>query len=399
MNFHQALVQRVDRVARVATIGGRAWVTAALVAVNIAVFICMIFAGAGVTTPDPVVLTRWGSNFGPLTTDGQWWRLFTCLFVHFGPMHLLLNMWALCSVGPFVEKLYGHLQFAVLYVFAGVTGGLASLMVNPAVDSVGASGAVFGVLGGLLVYLIRSDVRVPLSVLTAQCSSTLLFIMYALITGYSHPGIDHTAHFGGLLGGLCMGMVLARPFGTSADAGRRLSIAIVLGFAVLLAAALPVARPGPTRAHAQQFRRDAYWLYSNEDDSLAVFSDAIRMLENHAPPSRHLTTELALRVAPFWETASRRFAAVGPLEDPKLGLEREFLQTYVATRRDAVRHVLVAAQTGNATEMEFGVRANRRADGAISAYAIALRRGDTATLRKALTLMKEAERAEQQPHD
>jgi TPR repeat protein/membrane associated rhomboid family serine protease len=207
----EIFIQKMDFEARLEHATPNVYVTPTLVAINVLVFVAMLPAGAGFLVPNGQVHVQWGSNFGPLTTDGQWWRLFTCMFLHFGVIHLALNMWALYENGRVAERLYGNFYFLVLYLFAGLAGSLASVLWNPVVNSAGASGAIFGVLGGLLAFTIVKRNRVPPSVMKAQRNSTLAFILYSLVYGFSHQGIDNAAHVGGLAGGFLVGLLLARP--------------------------------------------------------------------------------------------------------------------------------------------------------------------------------------------
>ena len=193
------------------SIGTRPAVTLTLVALNVLVFAFLSFHGAGVFVPDGRVAVDWGSNFGPMTLGGQWWRLLTSMFIHFGILHLALNMFALYQVGYLVERMYGSVHFLVLYLFAGLSGSIASVLWHPTINSAGASGAIFGVYGGLLVFMLDRRNGVPISVVTATRNSTIVFIAYNLLNGFSHSGIDNGAHLGGLVGGALMGFVLARP--------------------------------------------------------------------------------------------------------------------------------------------------------------------------------------------
>ena len=122
----------------------RVWVTHLLVFANVAVFLAMLADGAGLFESNSAVHLRWGANFGPVTKEGEWWRLAACTFLHFGLVHLAMNMWALWGAGGLVERLYGNLAFLSIYLFAGLTGSFASLYWNAdKVVSAGASGAVF----------------------------------------------------------------------------------------------------------------------------------------------------------------------------------------------------------------------------------------------------------------
>jgi rhomboid protease GluP len=102
-------------------------VTAALVAIDSLVFVATLFGGAEWLAPVGRVQIAWGSNFAPYTADGEWWRLSTSLFIHFGIAHLVLNMVAWIAFGPLVERLYGSVNYLLIYVLSGVAGGLSSI--------------------------------------------------------------------------------------------------------------------------------------------------------------------------------------------------------------------------------------------------------------------------------
>ena len=137
------------------------WLVPGVLAVNVLVFVIM--AASGVSPMEPTVdgLIHWGANFGPLTTGGQWWRLLTSMFVHIRLFHIGMNMFVLWDIGRFMERLLGRGGFLVMYLFAGLAGSLASLAWNPFVVSAGASGAIFGLYGGLFAYLARFRHVIP----------------------------------------------------------------------------------------------------------------------------------------------------------------------------------------------------------------------------------------------
>ena len=263
--------QRLERVTP------NAYVTPALIAINVIVFAAMVANGAGVATPDPRVHLLWGSNFGPLTMNGQWWRVVTATFLHFGVLHLALNMWALYENGRIVERLYGSLYFLALYLFSGVTGSLTSLFWHPTVNSAGASGAIFGVLGALIAFMLTMHGSIPLSVRNAQRNSTLLFVAYALISGFSTPGIDNAAHLGGLAGGFLAGLFLARPLDPEqrrSGGARRLASVAMIGMAGILVS-LPLLRSSTVAV--TYLIRAASDLQSKDFD--AAIADATRAIE------------------------------------------------------------------------------------------------------------------------
>ena len=186
-------------------------VTTALVGLNLLVFALMLLAGAGLFDVNGNVHVAFGSNFGPLTIGGQWWRLLTSTFIHFGLLHVAFNMWALWSTGRVAERLYGSSHFVLLYLASGIFGSLASIVWNPQVNSAGASGAIFGIFGGILAFVTRPRMHVPLTVMTEQRNSTLFFAGYSLLYGVIQPGIDNAAHVGGLVSGYLLGLILTRP--------------------------------------------------------------------------------------------------------------------------------------------------------------------------------------------
>ncbi len=124
-----------------------------LIAICAAVFAVEIHKGAGFDNMSPDLAIRLGANYGPLTLSGQWWRLLTSMFLHFGFLHIAMNMLCLWSLGTLAERLMGRAAFLLLYFATGIAGGLLSLAVHPQLVSAGASGSVFGVAGGLITYL------------------------------------------------------------------------------------------------------------------------------------------------------------------------------------------------------------------------------------------------------
>lgn len=200
----------------------RSPVTHGLMLVNGLVFVVMLAWGAGVWHTSNSVQLAWGANFGPATQDGQWWRLITAMFIHFGVVHLAMNMWALRDVGRLVERLYGPWRFAALYVTAGILGNLLSLVVqgNRAVSG-GASGAIFGLYGALLVFLWRERAQVARAEFRLLFGGASVFTLLILGMGWVVPGIDNAAHGGGLLAGGLLARVLARPWTAHSPNPRR----------------------------------------------------------------------------------------------------------------------------------------------------------------------------------
>ena len=190
----------------------RAIITPAIIAINVAAFAFILTQGAGLYGGNLPVYIEYGANLGALTKDSQWWRLLTAVFLHYGVLHLAFNMWALWNVGRLTERLYGHINFAWIYLFSGVFSSLSSLYWNlDEVVSVGASGAVFGIFGALIAYLLRQRHSVPNLLLKQLLKSALLFTALSLFLGFTIPAIDNAAHLGGLSAGFVLGLLLAKP--------------------------------------------------------------------------------------------------------------------------------------------------------------------------------------------
>lgn len=183
--------------------------TVVLVAANVLVFAAMLAYGAGLWHSPNDVQLAWGAGFGPATKDGEWWRLGTAMFLHFGLVHLAMNMWALWDGGRLVERLYGSLRFAAIFICSGLAGNLLSLIVQgDRAVSGGASGAVFGVYGALLVWLWRERHRVHPTEFRWLFGGAAVFTAVTIALGLMVPGIDNAAHIGGLIAGALLGVML-----------------------------------------------------------------------------------------------------------------------------------------------------------------------------------------------
>lgn len=146
-----------------------------------------------------------GAKVNSLIAQGQLWRLITPVFVHAGLLHIAFNMYALYAIGPQVEGPFGHARFFFLYLYSGVAGVLLSLLMSTK-PSVGASGAIFGLIGALAVYLYRH--RKEFGDIGRQRLMNVATIMVInLVIGLS-PGIDNWGHVGGLMGGAAVAWVM-----------------------------------------------------------------------------------------------------------------------------------------------------------------------------------------------
>lgn len=216
----------------------REWVIDVIAVSNIAVYALMVLAGVSAFSPSARELLGWGANYAPLTRDGEWWRLFTSVFVHGGLVHLGFNTYALLVAGRLVERVFGHAGIALVYLFAGLTGSASSTLTG-SVPSVGASGAIFGIFGALLSFLLIRRALVPMSLLRRLRSAVLTFVAVNVAFGVLVPGIDNAAHLGGLAGGFVAGLLLAPTLkGTSIERPwARYPVVVVVGGAIVWAVA------------------------------------------------------------------------------------------------------------------------------------------------------------------
>lgn len=183
--------------------GSNLYATYTITGINILVFILMAFDGAGIFDANVLVHIKWGSNFSPLTLSGDWWRLLTNIFIHFGIIHLLMNMYCLYTIGVYLEPMLGKYRYVTAYVSAGVLASIASLWWHSGtVNSAGASGAIFG-LYGLFLAMLTTDL-IPKKVKDQLLKSIGIFVVYNLIYGVK-SGIDNAAHIGGLISGIFIG--------------------------------------------------------------------------------------------------------------------------------------------------------------------------------------------------
>lgn len=217
-------------------------VTPVLVALNTAIFVGVIF-GAGALS-DPNTLVGWGGNFGPRTTNGEWWRLVTAMFVHSGPLHLVANIVGLVQIGLITERLFGRCAFATAYLAAGVLSSLVSLALHSVSVSVGSSASIFSVYGLFLAALIagnvfRSTLTIPLMTALKVVPAAGVFVLYSTTAGF-----DGIAEIAGLAVGFLYGLVLAQEVGTRIPSPLR--VAATTGVVLVVAIALAVPLRGLT---------------------------------------------------------------------------------------------------------------------------------------------------------
>lgn len=228
-----------------------------LVGVNCAVFLFMVLSGVSIGNPTVDQLMHWGAdNAGNVLLGGEWWRIVTAMFVHVGILHLATNMWCLWNLALLAEPLMGSAGVFAVYILTGAAGNLLSTLVNwilyhnapggpvfPA--GAGASGAVFGIAGALIVLLKPNRLPVPPLELKRLRRSVIYFAALNLILGLSisggnlflHSGlnIDNMAHVGGFACGLLFAVPMVPRIGAPRPLFvRRLRIAVILVVGLLV---------------------------------------------------------------------------------------------------------------------------------------------------------------------
>lgn len=259
----------------------RLWVTPTLV-VSMLVMFGLVCTQSGGWIPFTDILIKWGANIGLRTVAGESWRLLTCVFLHAGVSHLLLNAVMLWSIGRVVERLLGNGSFLIVFLFAGICGSLASVAWNPQVLGVGASGAAFGIIGAHLGVLIRQRQRFPKEMFQHYRNVSLIILVLNLAIGFTIPNIDLAAHFGGLAGGFVFGLIFTPPFLLPPAISRQWQLARQAALALIVCAGgamlLPVPKPNalnwanvfPKNSAAQvdEDRKTMAWFIQHGDSSM-----------------------------------------------------------------------------------------------------------------------------------
>jgi rhomboid protease GluP len=260
--------------------------TFVFVAVNVFVFLLMHFSGG---TESYEVLRAFGAKYNSLINAGEWWRLVTPVFIHIGWLHLIVNMYSLFMLGPYVERLYGSARFVFFWIVTGIAGVAASYFASsvggkPGVmgrflfrggdgPSAGASGALFGLVGVLFVFGIKYRHELPEGFKRAFGLGMLPTILINLFIGYTIPFIDNAAHLGGLAAGMLFALFLdyKRP-------GERGSVAFTWHALQIVSLALVVAGFGEVARHFDAHAAaldDVRRVGAGQSSPVAAYAEAI----------------------------------------------------------------------------------------------------------------------------
>lgn len=285
------------------TVGGmetRPYVSLSIMAINILVYFVMVAQDA--YESDGAL--EWGAEYAPYIQQGQVWRFLTAMFLHGGRFHLASNMIALLAAGPFVERMVGRTGFLVLYLVSGFFGGVASVYDFMGMPCLGASGAIFGVLGALAGLMFRYHVYVRRKDLIKYI---LLVVLLTVQTVWqlaqtktsTRGGVDVAAHVGGLISGFIIGLLMSRPI---AAARRPRRDAIIAGVGLALAAGLFWLRP-PVVDTIKLFDD----LETDTTELVTQVRDALAKLERPEETNARAADTLDQKVIPAWVAATGRF--------------------------------------------------------------------------------------------
>ncbi len=217
---------RAERRVTFALRSGEPIVTWTLIGLNILVYLITVAQGFGINSPGGKLFNNW-DLYGPAVAAGDWWRLITSAFLHANIAHIALNMLAIGWLGAPVERYVGHLRYLGIYIVSGLAGSAGALVLTPNAHTVGASGAVFGILGALLIIEYQQTGRI-----TGQAFS---LIVINLVFSFTFSGISVGGHIGGLIGGIASMLALSH-FGRTRSAFGRpglVGVAALIGVGVV----------------------------------------------------------------------------------------------------------------------------------------------------------------------
>jgi membrane associated rhomboid family serine protease len=207
-------------------------VTRALIAINVAIYLVTVAQGGGLNAPGGALFDKW-ILYGPFVAHGDWWRLVTAMFLHASIIHIGFNMFALWVIGTPVEQYLGKARYLGLYFVSGLAGSAGGLIQAPHIPILGASGAIFGILGAMLILEWQVTGRLA--------GNAMTWIVINLAISFAIPNVSWGGHVGGLIGGILITLAYAH----WRDRGRaqygQLGIGGVVGLIVVAAGSVALA--------------------------------------------------------------------------------------------------------------------------------------------------------------
>jgi len=364
--FHDALRARTPQLV----------VTPALVTLNAAVFTAILFGAGAIGDPDTLV--GMGASLGTRTTNGEWWRLLTSVFVHLGLIHLIVNVAVLAQLGVVLERLVGRWTFASVYLAAGVFTGLGNLSSHPVAVTVSASGAIFGLYGLLLASLTwqmfhelrrgrstspeaganeRADrgVTIPPTALKRLGYGAAVFVVCAAVNG-----LATTAEFTGLVVGLGFGMLLARRAGGETPAPHWVGGAVAAAMVLAVVSAIQLRNIADV---APEITR----VVATEERTATTYQAAFEAFKKGRISAEALAQLAEREILPELQAVDARLTAlrnVPPEDQPLVASAREYLRLRAKSwrvRADAIRRTNIEPRRGAERSMDASSRIQAQA--------------------------------------
>ncbi|QVL33589.1 rhomboid family intramembrane serine protease [Telmatocola sphagniphila] len=333
--------------------------TFGLIAAIVFVFLGMCLKGISPFHQETQQLIDAGANYGPLTTNGDYFRLITNLFIHLGVLHLLCNAITLQILGTTAERIYGSARFLFLYFVSGLFGSIFSLLMQPEIVSAGASGCIFGIAGSIFAHVLLNKDSMPWPIYLAERKNSLRLIALNLLIGFGVPGIDNYAHLGGLAVGFLLGFWLGPQDAARTNRSQsRFYSAIVIGVvAIVLAVAFLPRIPKEVYQYLQALEEYG----PKEAKILEEYNSLLGKWGTQKTPPSEMADEFERLVSkPFHELVTR-------FPDPKFSPAsfREVapvFQEFMEARDRSWRHTAEAVRTQNAELMRKATEEQKLAE-------------------------------------
>jgi rhomboid protease GluP len=330
-------------------------VTISLVAINLTVYFWML--ASGLDLKHEQTLIAWGGNFGPATTNGQWWRLATAMFVHNGFLPLLINSVCLLQIGTVVERIVGRAAFGAVYVATGILASAVNLAMNPITVSAGASGAVLGLLGFLIACIVwshfpGSNLQITSAALKRLAPVTATFVLYSTLTS----GVGDAMVLAGF-GGMGCGVLLCRKITEGQPAGFR--IAVVAGITMMFALDAVIPLRGMANVQPELGR-----LVAMETSAASEYKEAVEGFTKGRVSAKALAELIQGSILPEMKAAEERVAALEKVPESQQSLIAS-ARVYLRLRDESWRLRAEALRKSSMTML-------RQADGVEHASLVAL---------------------------
>lgn len=327
----------------------RIFVVWVIIGLNIAAYI-VTGLRAGWFDPDPAKMLSLGADYWALTMAGQYWRLFTSAFLHFGLIHLLANMYALMSVGPLAERLFGNVFFTVLYLFAAVLSGLASVWWDRHAVSAGASGAIFAVYGAVISFVVIHRSAFSTAAARSILQGMAVFVGYNVLYGLSQKGISNSGHLGGLFAGLVLGALMARPVDLTRRKSQthlRMAAGLLVGCAAVALSMVLIPKSAIDIKAEQNFKAARDAMIADEEKVVDLTNNLWTLVRQNTLDDAAMAKRLDNEVIPMWDTMVKRFEAA-PIADGSPTRELyDVLTAYTRAQREAYTSLSKGLKTGD----------------------------------------------------